>query len=148
MTELPFVMMHETAHANGVMNEGEANFVAFYAGIRSDEPLLRYSASLYAMRQMLSLAYALDPQLYAELTELRSEKVRKDLEVSQEYYDRHDGWIADVSGFFNNLYLQWNGISSGTGSYSETGVQILNWFVTQKETYGNGTEIDVGSARV
>ncbi len=145
MTELPFVMLHETAHANGVMNEGEANFVAFYAGMQSSTPILRYSASLYAMRQTLSLARGKDAQLYKELAALPSEKVRQDLQAAEAYYDKHDGWIADVSEFFNNLYLKWNGISSGTGSYSETSVQIFNWYVTQKERHGNGTEINVVS---
>src|SRR5688500_9577021 len=48
--EQPSVLAHEWAHLAGYADESEANFVGWIAGVRSQDPVARYSAWLDAYR--------------------------------------------------------------------------------------------------
>ena len=44
--ELPFTMIHELAHQNGIASEQAANFQAFIVAKDATEPLIQYSLCL------------------------------------------------------------------------------------------------------
>ena len=116
--DLPFTIAHELAHTKGVMREDEANQVAFYVCLNSDNPFLRFSAYsryFYLMRSMASGTY-LTTEERQQLVQV--EPQLKKLE-SYEYvfWEKHN-LLAKIGDFFNNLYIKSSGVKEGTTSYS------------------------------
>lgn len=118
---LPVTMAHEIAHAKGVSRENEANICAYAVCIRSGDADLAYSGCMAAASVLLN---ALPP---AERTALKSTlngEILAEYAAASAHYSRYEGWISDVSTFFNDLFLKANGVSSGTGSYGETAAAL------------------------
>jgi len=120
--ERPMVVAHEWSHLAGVAHEGEANFVAWIACVRST-PAHRYSAwlSLYqevfpsmGRRDRAELAAKLGPGPREDLQEIRDRFARN---VSPRVFAV--GWRVYDS------YLKANRIESGAASYAEVVRLIL-----------------------
>ena len=66
--DIPFTVAHEIAHTKGVMREDDANQLAFYVCLNSDNPYLRYSAYSRYFDQIEQIAgkyYLTDEELAA-----------------------------------------------------------------------------------
>lgn len=115
--DLPFTIAHELAHTKGVMREDEANQLAFYVCLNSDNPFLRFSAYsryFYLMRSMASTSYLTDEE--------REQLVKVDSSLSKLESFEYKFWkehnlLAKIGDFFNNLYIKSSGVSGGTSSY-------------------------------
>ena len=116
--EIPVTIAHEIAHTKGVMRENEANQVAFYVCLNSDDVYLRYSAYslyFYQMSIMASSSYM--------SKEDRDSLVRLNHYYSlsrvfaTKYWREHD-LMRKIGDWFNNLYIKSSGDPSGTESYS------------------------------
>lgn len=118
-SEIPQTMAHEMAHAKGVMREGDANLVAYYVLINSDDDYLRYCGyfSCFGNIQNAVRITTDDEAIY--------EKYRLPAVIGTEigntyaYWSRQPDIIGKISEFFNNLYLKLNGAGNGTGSYGD-----------------------------
>ena len=117
-SEFPFTMAHELAHTKGVAREDEANQVAFYVCLNSEEPLIRFSAYACYFSQIRTLA----SKRY--MTEEQLEKLH---DINPYYYlnqnSMYSFWkkhtfFKDVGDFFNDLYIKMCGVKEGTKSYS------------------------------
>ena len=116
--DLPFTVAHELAHTKGVMREDEANQLAFYVCLNSDNPYLRFSAYsryFYLMRSMASGTY-LTAEERQQLIQVGPQLNKYD---SYEYFfwKKHN-LLAKIGDFFNNLYIKSSGVKEGTTSYS------------------------------
>ena len=58
--DLPFVVAHELAHTKGVMGEDEANDLAMYVCLNSDDPYLKYSALANAYNSIEPMAQTIN----------------------------------------------------------------------------------------
>lgn len=131
---LPFTLAHEMAHSKGVMREYEADIVAMYVLLTSDNIYLQYSALARAASYAISLVY-----LYPN-----------SVEDGQNLYAMLDGGIAleksnyskfyaqfqlldDLGKFFNDIYLKLQNQQGGTDSY-----------VKPPQTQGTGQTDDFG----
>ena len=115
--ELPFVVAHELAHSKGVMRENDANQLAFYVCLNSDNYYLRYSAYacyFYQLESMVSSAYLTEE----ERTHLSSVNpiFYQSRNFMYHYWDEHD-MLAKIGDWFNDLYIKSSGVSEGTSSY-------------------------------
>lgn len=114
----PITIAHELAHTKGVMREDDANKLAFYVCLNSDNPFLRYSAYtsyFYQMRSMVSSSY---------LTESERENLHpldpaynKTQSYLYNFWKKHN-LLEDIGNWFNNLYIKSSGVPEGTSSYS------------------------------
>ena len=116
----PCTMAHELAHAKGVMRESDANTVAGYLLLTSQNAYLRYSGYVDCLSDALRMV-RMYPNSTADYTRLRNSVVQG---VSNEIANYNKHWnqftvLDDVGEFFNNIYLKLQGQGNGTGSYVE-----------------------------
>lgn len=123
----PFVMCHELAHAYGVTDEGECNFLASITCRMSHFPKLKYAGGLsdlkYFFATLVRAGY--DPEL---LRSYIDESVLNDL---KEIREKHDGYPTYFPDFLRNLiydsYLKSQGVKSGLQSYGEVVGLLVAW---------------------
>ena len=120
--ELPVVMAHEMAHAKGVAQENQANVTAYVICVRSDDIYLNYSG---LMRVVANLVNNFSRDEYKALVSKIDGAVMTEYSNASAHYDKYEGWIDEVSSFFNDLFLKSNGVSGGTKSYSQTTKSIV-----------------------
>lgn len=129
-----FTTAHEMAHAMGIMREEDANLVATYVLINSDNDLLRYAAMMEYYGRLTSLVELLDAEKSVEY-----ENAIKESPIATEASFEFKFWMSTgsfykLSEFFNNLYLRFNGQDLGTGSYNDGNF----WEVTPSEPDDDG----------
>ena len=111
--ERPSVLLHEWAHLAGYADESEASFVAWVAGVRSEDPVAQYSAWLDAYqatagalpRSVRQALPPLDPGPRADLTDIRAR------------YDRSSPAVRQVARGAYDSYLKANRIEEGIANY-------------------------------
>ena len=118
-----FTMAHEMAHAFGVGHEGSCNFVAYLAGLNSDDPYLSYSTHISYWRYLGREIRKLAPQDYKRLwLELDSNMI-KDIKEIDKYYRRYPDLLPLGRSPIYHNYLKLQGMKEGLGTY----VQIISW---------------------
>ena len=120
--ERPMVVAHEWSHLAGVAHEGEANFVAWIACVRST-PAHRYSAWLSLYEEIISSIGRRDrPALAATL----GPGPREDLQAIRDRFARNvNPRVFAVGWKVYDSYLKANRIESGAASYAEVVRLIL-----------------------
>lgn len=123
--QMPIIMAHELSHARGVMREDEANFLAYYICINSDNFYLQYCGYMLAFTVMIN-NFAINKEASAqELYNSLPEQIRTEFKNALEFYDKYDSkFLTSVSEFFNNLWLKSNKVKEGTASYSKTAARL------------------------
>jgi type IV secretory pathway VirB2 component (pilin) len=116
---IPATMLHELAHLRGFMREDEANYIAYIAGMASDNVEFNYSATMLALISSGNALYRQDRDLYSTLREQYSEKVDLDLRANSAYWAKYeDTVVSTVSNKVNDTYLKANAQADGVKSYS------------------------------
>lgn len=116
--EIPVTMLHELAHLRGFMREDEANFIAYLAGMESEQIEFRYSSTMLALVTSGNALYGQDPDLYFEIREKYSEGVLKDIRANSAYWVKYeDTVVSTVSNKINDTYLKANAQTDGVKSY-------------------------------
>lgn len=114
-----FTTAHEMAHSIGIMREEDANLVATYVLINSNNRLLRYAAMTTYSDRMLSIVEILDPEKHKEYVKaIEKSPVAKEYRKASSFWSSN-GSLSKISDFFNNIYLKFNGQNLGTGSYND-----------------------------
>ena len=113
-------LAHELAHSKGVFREGDANLLARYVLITSDDDYLRYCGYYYAIDNLLdALLLTEDVEGYTELITSISNKLWVERRFANDYWNSQLDRIGKIAEFFNNWYLESNGAQNGTGSYDD-----------------------------
>lgn len=136
-SDLGFSLAHEMAHQKGIAKEDDANVVAAYICLNSDDPYLRYSGYNRTINSLLSLLkYTDNKDDYKEVKSLLDDKIIKDNAYAYKYWQKHN-LLEKVGTFFNDLYLTLfsnKGVTSyddswtiiDTGNKDEDGNPILD----------------------
>ena len=107
--ERPFIFCHELAHVRGYPDEGDANVIAIFATVMSEDPLLQYSG-------WLNLWFYLRTR---DLDKLLEPGPRKDI---QRVVDRARAeeirWVNDFQRALLDWFLKANNVEQGVRSYS------------------------------
>lgn len=118
----PHTLAHEMAHGKGVMREYEANLIASYVLLTSDNPYLRYGATARHLWDVLSIVdqYPNSKIVYSELYSKIDTRIWTE---RNNYYKVYEGFDAldKLGDFFNDLYLKLNKQEEGSGSYTKPG---------------------------
>jgi hypothetical protein len=116
--EYPFTFAHEMAHAKGVMRENDAQMVAAYICLNSEDYFIRYSGYIYTFNSLMNLArYTGNKGDYSELYNQINHNILNNYKQISDYWDKHD-FLSDFAEFWNNLYLNIFG-SDTTDSYQD-----------------------------
>jgi len=107
--ERPFVIAHELAHVRGYTDEGDANVIAMFATLMSQDPAVRYSGwlSLWLYLRTPETEKLLDPGPRQDVQRIferaRAEQVR---------------WVNDFQRTLLDWFLKANSVDEGVHSYS------------------------------
>ncbi|MFN0059072.1 MAG: DUF3810 domain-containing protein [Planctomycetota bacterium] len=127
--DMPHTMAHEKAHQRGFAREDDANFLGYLAADRSDHALARYSAALFAQRQLLGALMSQDHRRATELIARRHPGVQRDIAGEHAFWIQHEGPLKRASGTINNAYLKASGVAQGTRSYEMSVRYLLGYFL-------------------
>lgn len=122
---ITFTTAHELAHTKGVQREGDANLIAQYVLLSSEDEYLRYCGYYNAFGALMSaVILAMGDELqYAEeynrLVGKMCPLVAVEKRYANDYWSKQPDIIGKLSEFFNDIYLKFNGASNGTGSYGD-----------------------------
>lgn len=115
---ISITMLHELAHLRGFMREDEANFLAYLAGMKSDNIELRYSSTMLAFVTAGNALYEQNQDYYFQIADKLSEGVINDLRANSQYWMQYeDTVISTISNKVNDTYLKANDQSDGVKSY-------------------------------
>lgn len=125
-----FTTAHEKAHQRMVTSEDEASFYGFLACAHAEEPLLRYAAWEFAARQLLRALSSVDPEGARAIYALTSDGVKADHKAVSDYWAPYEGWMQELSRWFNDHFLKVNRVAGGVASYGRAGTLIVAWLNT------------------
>lgn len=125
--QIPFVFLHELAHGFGFTDEGSCNFLAFLAGIESEQPFVRYSAYLGYWRYLAGAYKDYYPDVYAEFRAKLPQAIRKDLDVINETLYKYPDWFPKLRYHAYETYLKAQGISEGIENYNRVIMLATAW---------------------
>lgn len=115
---IPSTMLHELSHLRGFMREDEANYLAYLAGMKSENVEIRYSAVMDALIMAGNALYHQNPDRYFEIRSLYDEGINLDLKASSQYWQQYeDTVVSTVSNKINDTYLKANAQTDGVQSY-------------------------------
>lgn len=110
---------HELAHVKGVMREDDANLLANYMMLTSDDANLRYAFYTFYIERIFSLiGYTADAAVMKEYRAMVA-FYRVDRKADSDFWAQYVSPIDKVSTFLNDLYLKISGADDGVGSYSD-----------------------------
>ena len=130
---LPHVFAHEMAHQRGYAREDEANFMGFLAAALSPHPYPRYSAAIFAQRQLIAAVGLQDRDRARGLVARRLPGVKRDIEAADAYWARFAGPTQHVAERVNDAYLKSQGVPGGIRSYARS-VQLLVGFARSHQS--------------
>lgn len=133
IAEAAFCYAHEIAHAKGVAREDDANLIAAYVTLNSDDPFLQYSAYFEVFSSIKELLSITDYNYYTDFSSRIDSAITKEWENSNSFWS-HNKFLNDVGSFFNNVYLNLQGQSEGTSAY----VDNMNVSIDENNLDENG----------
>ena len=142
---IPFTMAHELAHAKGVMREEDANLVAMYITLSSEDPYLRYSGYFNTFYALLNMArYMGDDKAYGRLYNRFVPEIKNDFRYQGQFWSNYT-LLNDMATFINDVYLRImgnDGVSSyvdvptiGTVVEGEETIQVIEAFSPYQKLY-------------
>lgn len=114
---LPSTTTHEMAHQRGFAREDEANYIAYLTSTLHPDPDFQYSGVMLALTYTMNALYRYDIDAWNYIRVEYSDGVRRDLRDWQEYRNRYEGQVNQVSNSVNNTYLKLNRQEDGVHSY-------------------------------
>jgi hypothetical protein len=119
--QLAFIAAHEKAHLAGFARERDANFVAWYALTRADDPRLQFAGHFGVARYFFNEA-TMDMSLPLFPYYL----------MLQSYHsDRASPAMRDLSRSVYNVYMRANRMEAGLADYGEVASLIHQWVQQQ-----------------
>ncbi len=117
-SSIPFTMAHELAHAKGVMREEDANLVALYITLQSQNDFIRYSGYFSSFSSLLNLAsYTNIPNHRQSLVNQLSPAIRSNYQAYGLFWQNYQ-WLNELARAVNDFYLRILG-NNGVSSYND-----------------------------
>lgn len=113
----PFTMAHEMAHGYGYGDEGTCNFIGYLTCMKSDYPLIRYSASRAYWRYLMNDLRKVNPEKYKSIRRHLPATVIKDLNEIYNNIMQYPDLFPAARDVIYDQYLKSHGISSGLQNY-------------------------------
>jgi hypothetical protein len=115
---IPYTMIHELVHAKGVMREDDANLVALYVCLMSEDPYLQYSGYFNTFYSLLNLTrYMGDSGAYGRVYQSLNQTIRRDYQFQGTYWQNYD-LLDTFARWVNDTYLRLFG-TDGVSSYTD-----------------------------
>lgn len=127
----PITAFHEVAHQMGFAFESEANFIGFLACESSDNPFVRYSGSVFALRHCLYEVRKHNPELYKTLLKKIDKAILDDFQKTSHFWESHQNPFAPVLEKTYDTYLKAHQQSAGVQSYHQVAQFLIMYYLNQ-----------------
>lgn len=128
-----YVSAHEMAHAHGITSEAEANFVAYLACVKSEDPFLIYAGEYALWRQIAQEINKTYPvEVRNSLRALIPKELLADRMAILNLYRQSPAYFPEVTENMNDAYLKLQGIEAGADDYDGFLILYLAWAETQR----------------
>jgi hypothetical protein len=127
----PHTAAHEKSHQRGLNPEDEANFFGYLAAVSAPDPVARYSAYLFAQRQLLTALWVPDEERARELIDQRLPGVQRDVDAIRAYWARFEGPVREASRQTNAAFQKTNRVEGGVHSYARSVELMVAWARTR-----------------
>jgi len=134
-SQWPFTIAHEMAHAYGVTDEKECNFIAFIVCMKSKNPVVNYSAMIAYWRYLAFALLKTNREKYLELRSKLSSSVQTDLDKINESIQKYPEWFPKSRDKIYDQYLKSHGIAEGIISYDKMLEMIELWNLSKQLNY-------------
>jgi Protein of unknown function (DUF3810) len=132
------VVSHEMAHQRAVGPEDEANFLGYLAAAHAPSAWARYSAHVFAQRQLLRSLLRTDRERATALIERRLPGVQRDVNDLVAYWELSRGTTGRITHAMNDTYLKANRVEGGVASYGGS-LELLLRYARARDEDGGGT---------
>ena len=123
----PFTIAHEMAHAYGVTDEKECNFLAFLVCSRSTNQHLKYSGLIAYWRYLATALIREDADKYKTIRGNLSDEILEDLNAINQAIGKYPELMPDARDKVYDQYLKSHGIKEGIISYDKMIEMIAAW---------------------
>jgi hypothetical protein len=127
-----FIKAHEWTHAQGITDEGDANFLAYLITTQSQIPEIVYSGYMEYFRYLLSDLRKMNPELYSKTLEVLPFGVRQELLEIRASLQKYPDFMPKIRDRFYDSYLKINGISEGMDSYNRIVMMVVAYQRSKK----------------
>jgi hypothetical protein len=132
LLQWPHVMMHEMSHAYGFGDEGTCNFLAYLAGIESDDPFIAYAVHLDFYRTLATNYLRYEPDAYQEFRAALPLGIQSDLNAINDNLREYPDIMPRVRYAAYDTYLKAQGIKEGMQNYSRVIMLVKGWRALDK----------------
>lgn len=133
------VFCHEYCHLKGYMQEDEANYLAFQACLRSEDPYVVYSGYLsvlnYVNRAYKNSVNQVDPDRYRTQPQISGPVSTDDIFLTEEAWAEVEKAavfdtkkVEKIHEDFTNGYMHYYGIEDGMASYGRVTDLLLQYY--------------------
>lgn len=145
-SNFPFTICHEYAHLKGIIQEDEANFIAFIATTGSENVEFRYTGYLNALEYVHNEVYEKKVTSAYSVTERISDKVLNDWFrfMPDDYWEKNKDkeiiptdTVSTVSDAAIDANIRLNGRDDGIKAYSHVVNLLLDYYFSNKDGISN-----------
>ena len=119
-------ILHETAHQMGYASEKEANFIAFFSAINSEDPYVQYAGYTFATRYCYGDLLIADHEKAIEMIGNLNLGIVKNIRAVNRFWVDYKNPLRPVLKKTYDGYLKANGQKSGIVSYNEMVGLVIN----------------------
>lgn len=118
---------HENAHYFGFAREAEANFLAYYVSLFSNDPAMRYSCEMLALMQCMNRLASVDEKRFYSVRErFFTPAMMRDLADYSRWTEKYENDpLGAANDKINDAYLKHNGQTAGTSSYGDAAELVV-----------------------
>jgi hypothetical protein len=125
--QVSFIKAHEWTHAQGITDEGDANFLAYLICLHSDNPAVVYSGQLEYFRHLLRALRGINPEFYQLTLGLLPAGISEDMAAIRKRYDDYPTILPDIRDLIYDTYLKVNSVPEGIQSYDRMVKMVFAW---------------------
>jgi hypothetical protein len=125
--QLSFIKAHEWTHAQGITDEGDANFLAYLICLHSDNSAVVYSGQLEYFRHLLRALRGINPEIYQLTLGLLPSGISEDIAAIRQRYDAFPTIMPNFRDAIYDTYLKVNSVPEGIQSYDRLVKMVFAW---------------------
>lgn len=127
LLQWPHVMIHEMGHAYGFGDEGTCNFLAYVAGVQSDDPFIAYAVHLDFYRTLATNYLRYEPEAYQQFRAGLPAGIQADLNAINDNLRAYPDIMPRLRYAAYDTYLKAQGIKEGMQNYSRVIMLVKGW---------------------
>jgi hypothetical protein len=126
--KFPTLIAHEMGHQLGLAKENEANFIACYVNMKSENVTHKYAGYSYALRFCLNEVYRRSPEDFKRLRGMINPGILSNFYQIQQFWESYENPIEPFFKLFYGNFLKVNNQPQGIESYNYVVALLVNYY--------------------